>query len=106
MKRVNWKSVQKSSQLLKRNIKNIQAASEYLSNIPGEGYFIDNISKREVKISECKSSSLRRYVKSLENYYYLIGSSADKKRILDKKIEIENELNKRDDATGVSEKFE
>lgn len=98
MKRTNWSSVSKRTKLIKRNVKNIQAASEYLQNIPGEGYFKDNISKNIVKISECKTSSLRRYEKLLENYFYLVTSEKDRSAIRAKQVEIQNELALRDDA--------
>lgn len=58
----------------------------------------DNISKNMVLIKDCKSSSLRRYVKLLDNFYYLVTKETDKQKILDKKIEIESELNSREDG--------
>ena len=61
---------------LRRKVKNAMAAAEYLKSKPGPGIFIDNISKKEVIIKDAKSSSLRRYVKLLDNYYYLITSPA------------------------------
>lgn len=90
--------MEKSAKDLKRKVKNISAAGDYLKDRPEPGYFRDNISKNMVKISEAKSSSLRRYIKVLENYYYLITNEKDKQFLLDKKIEIETELNSRDDA--------
>ena len=41
---------------------------------------------------------MRRYVKLLDTFYFLVTSEKDKKKILDKKIEIENELNSREDG--------
>lgn len=96
--KMNWKSLEKSTKTIKKNVKNIQLASDYLKNLPGEGLMRDNISKNIIAIKDCKSSSLRRYVKLLDNYYYLASNEKDKKIILDKKIEIENELNSRDDG--------
>lgn len=98
MRRVNWNNVQKQMRIIKKNVKNIQAAGEYLQNIPEEGYFQDNISKEIKKISECKSSTLRRYSKLLENYFYLVTSEADRKKILAKQVEIQTELDSRTDA--------
>lgn len=97
MKKVNWNSFAKSAQQVKKNVKNTQLASEYLKDIPGECYMKDNISKNIVKISDCKSSSLRRYIKVLDNYFYLVSTKKDKDKILNKKIEIEKELNSRGD---------
>jgi hypothetical protein len=102
-KRVNWKNVENSSKDLRRKVKNALAAAEYLKSKPGPGIFIDNISKKEVVIKDVKSSSLRRYVKLLDNYYYLITSPTDRKYILDKKIEIERELNIREDGTIIKD---
>lgn len=98
MARTNWKSMAKRTKDIERKVKNAKGASEYLKNKPGEGIFIDNISKKEVIIKDAKSSSLRRYVKLLDKYYYLITSPKDRQYILDKKIEIETELNSRDDG--------
>lgn len=102
MKKVNWNSFEKSAKLLKKNAKNLQAAGEFLREFPEEGYMRDNISKNLIKIKDAKSSSLRRYTKLLDNFYYLVSSETDKQKILNKKIEIESELNNRDDATVTS----
>jgi len=102
-RRVNWKNVEKSAKDLRRKVKNAVAAGEYLKSKPGPGIFIDNISKKDVIIKDAKSSSLRRYVKLLDNYYYLITSPADRQYILDKKVEIETELNGRDDGIIIKE---
>jgi hypothetical protein len=90
--------MEKASKDLKRKVKNISAASNYLKDRPESGLFKDNISKNIIEIKKAKSSSLRRYVKLLDNYYYLISSQADRDWLLSKKIEIETELNSRDDA--------
>lgn len=97
MRRVNWSNAEKQAKDLKRKIKNVQNASSYLANKPELGFFIDNMSGKTVKIIECKSSTLRRFIKSLDKYYYLVSSQTDKDFILQKKIEIETELNKRGD---------
>jgi hypothetical protein len=102
MRKVNWSTVEKQTKDLKRKIKNIQAASDYLKDRPEEGYFKDNISKNMVKIIDAKSSSLRRYVKVIDKYYDLVTSPSERKFLLDKKVEIESELNTRED--GVIEK--
>jgi hypothetical protein len=90
--------MEKAAKDLKRKVKNISAASNYLKDRPESGLFKDNISKNIIEIKKAKSSSLRRYVKLLDNYYYLISSQADRDWLLSKKIEIETELNSRDDA--------
>jgi hypothetical protein len=97
-RKINWKNMEKAVKAQQRKIKTLQSAGDYLKDKPEEGYFIDNISKKPVKISEAKSSSLRRYIKVIDNYYYLITSEIDKSFLLKKKIEIETELNHRDDA--------
>lgn len=102
MKRTNWQSVEKSAKLIKKNVKNLQQAGEFLREFPEEGYMRDNISKNLIEIKTAKSSSLRRYIKLLDNFYYLVTSETEKQKILNKKIEIENELNTRDD--GIIEK--
>lgn len=95
MKRVNWSNFEKSAKQMKRNLKYLQQAGDYLKDMPEEGYMRDNISKNVVAIKECKSSSLRRYIKLLDNFYFLVTSTKDKDVILKKKVEIETELNNR-----------
>jgi hypothetical protein len=97
-RKVNWFNMEKAAKDLKRKVKNISSASDYLKDKPETGLFKDNISKKIIVIKEAKSSSLRRYVKLLDNYYYLITSQADRDWLLSKKIEIESELNSRDDG--------
>jgi hypothetical protein len=99
MRRVNWRNVEKSTKDLKRKVKNLSTVGEYLKDRPGIGLFKDNISKNIVYIEKAKSSSLRRYVKLLDNYYYIVSSGADKEWLLSKKIEIEKVLNGREDGT-------
>lgn len=77
---------------LRRKVKNISQASSYLKKRPGVGKFIDNLTKKEVIIENCKEPTLRRFIKSLDKYYYLITSPVDRKYILNKKIEIEEAL--------------
>ena len=96
--RNNWKNMESNAKLIKRRVKSIQAISDYLANLPGDKYMRDNISKNVVAIKDCKSSSLRRYIKLLDNYYYIVTTEKDRNIILHKKIEIENELNSRDDG--------
>jgi hypothetical protein len=99
MRKVNWKKIVKSTKDLKRKVKNLSTVGDYLKDRPGEGLFKDNISKNIVHIDKAKSSSLRRYVKLLDSYYYIVSSASDKEWILSKKIEIETILNGRDDGT-------
>lgn len=98
MKRTNWQNFGKSAKAVKKDVKNMQHAHEFFREFPEPGYMRDNISKNMVVIKDCKSSSLRRYVKLLDNFYYLVTKEVDKQRVLDKKIEIESELNSRDDG--------
>lgn len=97
-RKVNWFNMEKSTKDLKRKVKNIVSAGDYLKDKPEAGKFKDNISKNIIEIEKAKSSSLRRYVKLIDNYYYLVTSQSDRDWLLSKKIEIENVLNKRDDA--------
>lgn len=96
MRRTNWKNFEKGTTELKRKIKNVAAVSQYLQEIPEEGFCYDNMSKKIVKISECKESTLRRFIKQMDKYYYLVSSQKDKNIILAKKTELEAELDSRD----------
>jgi CO dehydrogenase/acetyl-CoA synthase epsilon subunit len=102
MRRTNWKMIEKAAKDMRRKVKNITSASDYLKDRPGEGMFRDNISKNLVVIKDCKSSSLRRYLKVVDNFYFLVTSPEDRGYLLQKKVEIEKELNTRED--GVIEK--
>lgn len=104
MAKTNWNNTIKSVKAVKKSVKATLQASELLKDFPEEGYMRDNISKNLVKIKECKSSSLRRYVKLLDTYYYTVPTETDKKRILDKKIEVESELITRPDASVEEER--
>ena len=97
-RKVNWTNMEKNIKAQQRKMKNLHAAGDYLKDKPEKGFFVDNISKNKIVIVDAKSSSLRRYIKVLENYYYLVTSRVDRNYILDKKVEIETELNSRDDA--------
>ena len=100
MKSVNWSNVEKTAKMIKRNYKNIEFAAEYLKNIPEVGYMRDNKTGENVLIKECKDSTLRRYSKLLNNYYYLVETKKHKDTILAKKLEIDNELDKRERVNG------
>jgi len=90
--------MEKSIKDVKKRIKDISGAGDYLKDRPEPGYFKDNISKKIIEIKETKSSTLRRFVKLMDKYYYLITAQSDREWILNKKIEVETELNGRDDA--------
>ena len=102
--KTNWNATIKSAKAVRKSVKSTQQVSDLLKDFPPEGYMRDNISKNLVAIKECKSSSLRRYTKLLNNYYYTVVTEKDKKMILDKKIEIEQELLTRPDASVEEEK--
>ena len=95
MKSVNWSNVEKTAKLIKRNYKNIEYLADYLKNIPDDGYMRENKKRVFVELSECKDSSLRRYIKLLNSYYYLSETKKHKDLILKKKLEIENVLESR-----------
>ena len=92
MRRTNWSAIVQSQKLLQSRVKNTKGVREYFQNKPEEGYMFDNIKKNIVKISECKDSTLRRYTKLLEKYYYLLDDQSEKREILYKKAEVEKEL--------------
>jgi len=97
-RRINWANVEKNTKVIEKKVKVLKSAGDYLKDKPVVGCFKDNISKSIVEIKNCKSSSLRRYVKLIDKYYYLITSIEDRDYLIRKKIEIENELNSREDA--------
>ena len=113
MKRTNWNNVNKSAKTIKKNVKNIKVVGDLFSeplamyvmkDYATETKVDENGNKTKVKkvvcvdIRDCKTSTLRRFIKTLDNAYYLMNNEKDKKMILDKKIEVENELSLRPDA--------
>ena len=113
MKKTDWNNINKSAKAVKKNVKNTKIVGDLLSR-PLNMYVMrdystqtvvdENGNKTKVKkvidvdIRYCKNSTLRRFIKTLDNAYYLMTNEKDKKMILDKKIEIENELSLRPDA--------
>jgi len=93
-----WKTMIKTQKSLLQKMKNTKGVGEFFNELPGTGEMRDNISKKVVQISECKSSTLRRYDKLLNKYYYLVKTPEERKVIADKISEIKKELNKRPDA--------
>lgn len=93
-----WGALEKQQKTLLQTLKNIKGSGEFFTNMPETGYMFDNISKKTVKLTDCKSSTLRRYTKLLNKYYYLVTTPADRKIIADKQSEVTAELNTRDDA--------
>lgn len=93
-----WSNMEKSQKSLLQQLKNTKGVSEFFFDLPETGFMRDNISKKHVKISECKSSTLRRYEKLLNKYYYLVKTPSERKTISEKLIEVTSELNTRPDA--------
>lgn len=114
MRSVNWANVAKSAKQTKKNVKNMQGSVLFFQHFPEEGHMTDVVdaytiledgtkkkagkTTKDIVIAEARSSTLRRLVKALDNYYYLITDNQSKQRILDKKVELENELNSREDG--------
>lgn len=95
MKKERWTQLEKQAIQLKRTAKTLKNLGDYLKDFPREGYFIDNISKKEIAISECQPPRLRRYIKLMDNFIYLVSSDADRKKLIAKKKELEDELIKK-----------
>lgn len=114
MKRTNWANVEKYAKQLKRNIRNMQSSALFFQNFPTDGHMTDIVNETEkledgtkikkgkvakdIIIKDAKSSTLRRLVKTLDNYYYLITDETAKAKVLLKKVELETELNSREDG--------
>lgn len=99
MARQNWDAFRKSAKKLKRNIKVAQNASEVLSQKCEPGFCVDVTSKEILKISDTKSSSLRRFLRTLNSVYYLVTNQADRAYIEGKINEITTELSSRPDGS-------
>lgn len=92
------KLIEKQQKTLRQKINNSQSAAEFLTNYPAAGVMRDNISKKEINIVDCETSRLRRYVKLLNKYYNLVYTPDERKKIIDKLNEVNDELEKRPDA--------
>lgn len=93
-----WNIIIKKQKALQQKIKNIKGIGEFFNDLPEEGYMRDNFSKNKVKLTECQSSTLRRYDKLLRKYYNLCQTPSERKIVNDKLQEVINELNTRPDA--------
>ena len=121
MAKTNWHAMEKATRTIKKNHKNIIKGGALLKDFPPEGYMADwkqlpvknedgtdkvnelgKVIKEKqrvfVLIKDATSATLRRFIKTLDGCYYLVTSENDRNRILNKKIEIEDELNKRTDG--------
>lgn len=98
MARQNWDAFRKSAKKLKQNIKAAQNASEVLSKKCEPGYCVDVTTKEVLKISDTKSSSLRRFLRTLNSVYYLVTNQNDRSYIEGKINEITTELSNRPDG--------
>ena len=94
----DWESIVKQQKQVQQRIKSEKGVSEFFSDLPPAGYMRDNISKKQVIIKDLKTSTLRRYVKLLNKYYYMVTKPNDRKTINDKLKEVQDELAKRPDA--------
>ena len=93
-----WSNLAGNQKKLIQKLKNSKGVYEYFGNQPEVGYMKDNITKNIVKLSDCKSSTLRRYTKLLKKYYSLCTTPEQRKIINDKLIEVQAELSTRPDA--------
>ena len=93
-----WSVMIKSQKQLQQKLKNSKGVYEYFGDLPAEGYMKDNITKNQIKLTDCTSPRLRRYVKLLKKYYSLCTLPDQRKAINDKLIEVQKELATRPDA--------
>jgi hypothetical protein len=96
--RHDWDAIMKQQKMVQQRIKSEKGVSEFFSDLPPAGYMRDNISKKQVVIKDLKTSTLRRYVKLLGKYYYMVTKPEDRKIVNDKLTEVQNELATRKDA--------
>jgi len=112
--RTNWNSVNKAAKSIKRLYKDTIKKGELLNPFPEKGYMNDykkvvvgtdpetgkDLKERQVvsiPIVELTSPALRRLIKTLDSAFYISSSETEKDRILNKKKELETELNSRPD---------
>lgn len=93
--KINWKAVEKSQTSLARKIKYTKNMKDYFENPMEKGFVRDSAYLKTKQISELPESSIRRIIKMLEKYYYMIDDSLKKKEILSKITELQTELNQK-----------
>lgn len=97
----NWKSEIEYAKRIQQGLKTQKAVGEFLKAKPNIGYMYDTMSKKEdkiVKLSECKSSTLRRFVKMLTKYYGQVTAPSERRYINIKLRDVHSILDKRPDA--------
>ena len=92
-----WSEMERAQKKIQQKMRNAKGVSEYFGDLPEAGYMRDNISKKTVRIADCKSSTLRRYEKLLRKYYSLCQKPEERKTISDKLLEVKAEMAKRPD---------
>ena len=93
-----WAEMERAQKKIQQKMRNAKGVSEYFTDLPEAGYMRDNISKKMVRIADCKSSTLRRYEKLLRKYYSLCQKPEERKTISDKLQEVKAEMNARPDG--------
>ena len=76
MNKKKWAGIEKNAKTLKKNVKNLAAASEYLKNLPEEGYMLDNISKNVVEIGHYHENEQEGYAYILCSYHEFLAGLA------------------------------
>ena len=108
MTKVNWYGIEKSAKKVKKLSKDFINLNTFLSNKTDDGIFLDikkrknedgvlEMTAREVSVEGSRDPSLRRFVQVLDTYLYISSDKEKEERdyILKKKVEIENEIEKR-----------
>lgn len=112
--KARWEGIAKSAKLTSKNYKNKTRVIQFFQQWPEKGYMLDEKNKKDesgkkvlddngkpvkeyikVKISDCPDSTLRRFVKTLNTFYYVVPDQPNKDKIVAKKVEIETVLNDR-----------
>lgn len=95
----NWAKIEKQQDSLQRLVKRRKKTTVLFSIMPEEGYMVDPLNGELKKLSDCTTTTLNRFVKSLNTMYKATDLSETKNRefLLNKKIEIEKEIAARDE---------
>ena len=89
-----WENFESSCKANKKKIKSMSGINEFLNNKTESGEIYDTRKKETLKISEIKAAStIRRILRTVDNYYYLATMKKDQEYILERKKELEAALN-------------
>jgi len=91
-----WELEERKIKENQRQLNLIIQLKEFTDNTVEIGYIRDNLNGEVIKITECKDSTLRRILKTLQAIHYNFAKPTHRNAIMAKIVTIENEQSRRE----------